>query len=269
MARFRAAHLARVVLTCAGMAAGATSNAGSPELRASLLGAATEAAASLAPPRERSEAYFALARARAALGDVARAESDARAIPDDYMRAEALALVAAAVARAGDVAGARALAAGIEDAREQSARSAAFEAVAIAQMQAGDIAGAFATTEAIEDLYRRAEAQSAVAKAQARGGDIAGALATAARIDSASWLAEARARDAYRFSEVIVEDLWYFDALAGIAAIEADRGETEAALALARTIRDPGWRARATLAVGLAQARAGDIAAAEATAAEI
>ena len=64
MARFRAAHLARVVLTCAGMAAGATSNAGSPELRASLLGAATEAAASLAPPRERSEAYFALARAR-------------------------------------------------------------------------------------------------------------------------------------------------------------------------------------------------------------
>ncbi|MFZ9684687.1 MAG: hypothetical protein ACO3BE_04765, partial [Gemmobacter sp.] len=142
MARFRAAHLARVVLACAGMAAGATSNAGSPELRASLLGAATEAAASLAPPRERSEAYFALARARAALGDVARAESDARAIPDDYMRAEALALVAAAVARAGDVAGARALAAGIEDAREQSARSAAFEAVAIAQMQAGDIAGA-------------------------------------------------------------------------------------------------------------------------------
>ena len=218
--------------------------------RAALLAEAATLAAAL-EGRALSEARFALAQTRAEIGDADAAEADAQAIPDDYMRAEALALVAAARAQSGDIAGAIATAERIEDAREQSARSAAFEAIAVAQALAGDASGAKATTGAIEDLYRRAEAQAAIARAQARSGDFDAALETARRIESTYWLADARARDAYRFSEVVIEDMWYFAALSAIAGIRAEAGDVTAARDLARSIRDGGWRARAVAAVAL------------------
>ena len=205
-----------------------------------------------------AQALCAIAGAQATAGDIEGALASARSIEDAvYVRAQALCAIAGAQATAGDIEGALASARSIEDA--VYVRAQALIAIAGAQAAAGDIEGALASARSIEDADRCAQALIAIAGAQAAAGDIEGALASARSIEDL----EPTDLERHYQSANEIEDAraaWRDEALCAIAEAQAAAGDIEGALASARSIEESVYvRAQALIAIAGAQAAAGDI----------
>jgi len=151
-----------------------------------------------------------------------------------------------------------------------SARILALEAIAVEQARRGDVDGAYETVVAIANPYRRSEAQAAIALSVARTGDISGAVRAASRIATDYWFtADQNSRKIP--SGLVVrsrefDQFWFFEALAGIAAIEAAAGDVESALQTAHAIPDVAARSRALGRIAAVQAGLGDLEGARLTA---
>jgi hypothetical protein len=235
-----------------------------------LIGAAQDALGTITRARDRDEALFAIATALGALGRTEAALAAVAGIAEADTAAEAVGEIALAVAKAGDIGRARDLALGIDDARSRSARILALEAIAAEQARRGDVAGAYETVVAIANPYRRSEAQAAIALAVAGTGDIAGAVRAASRIATDYWFTAGQ--NARKIPSGLVvrsrefDQFWFYEALAGIAAIEAATGDVEAALQTAHAVPDVAARSRALGRIAAVQAGRGDIAGARMTA---
>ena len=277
-------------------------------------------AARVSDPRMVIATLRRIARAQAEAGDVVGARATARAIPDAATRAEAINAIAAAQLVAGDTGAAQEtlaqalLATGaVTDAGRQSLllseiagvqvklgdragatasldraleraraidtpdeRERALSRIAVIQADAGRPAVALATTETITEPGQRTPALIRAAAAQAAAGEISRALATAAAIEDARYrtaalqevaLVQARrgataaARKTLARARAVSEEIDY-----GFAQAEA--GDVVGARATARAIPDAATRAEAINAIAAAQLVAGDTGAAQETLAQ-
>lgn len=235
-----------------------------------LIGAAEDARRTLTRARDRDEAGFAVATALGTLGRFEEALAVAAEIVEPDTAAEAVGEIALAIAQTGDTARARDLALGIDDARSRSARILALEAIAAEQARRGDVPGAYETVVAIANPYRRSEAQAAIALSVARTGDIAAAIRAASRIATDYWFTTDQNSRKIPSGLVVrskdFDQFWFYEALVGIAAIEAAVGDVDSALQTAHAIPDVAARSRALGRIAAAQAGGGDIAGARETA---
>ena len=219
----------------------------------------------------RAQALIAIAGAQAAAGDIEGALASARSIEDADRCAQALIAIAGAQAAAGDIEGALASARSIEDLEPtdlerhyQSAneiedaraawRDEALCAIAEAQAAAGDIEGALANARSIEEsVYVRAQALVAIAGAQAAAGDIEGALASARSIEDLEPTdLERHYQSAHEIKDALATQR--AEALRAIAEAQAAAGDIEGALASAQSIEESVYsRAEVLIAIAKAQ----------------
>jgi hypothetical protein len=275
------------------------------QIEAGDLAAAEETAQTIEDDEGRAAAFSAMATALATAqiqaGDLAAAEETAQTIEDDKRRAEALSALATAQMQSGETDAARASFAGAEAAAsriDDKDRAEAYRDLAVAQATGGDFAGGRAVAETIDDDVWRTRALLEVAVTEAKhvaGGavdNLVGAREAAAAIEDRKErvlalaqiaLAQAEANDLEGAIATLLD-------LGGVAAAiehEDDRSEALFKLAEAQfttgdgeaarsslaagvtatgTRIDDGWRQRALKEIGLVQAQAGDLPAADATA---
>jgi hypothetical protein len=241
-----------------------------PAIAHCLIGTAQDARQDLTRTRDRDEAGFAIATALGTLGRFDEALAQAADIAEPATAAEAVGEIALAIAQTGDIERARELALGIDDARSRSARILALEAIAAEQARRGDAEGAYETVVAIANPYRRSEAQAAIALSVARTGDISGAVRAASRIATDYWFTADQ--DSRKIPSGLVvrskdfDQFWFYEALVGIAEIEAVGGDVESALQTAHAIPDVAARSRALGRIAAVQAGLGDLEGARLTA---
>ncbi|MCW5723227.1 MAG: hypothetical protein KIS86_19005, partial [Devosia sp.] len=187
----------------------------------------------------RDEVQFAIATALGRLGRTDEALEIAAAIGSPRTLADAQGEIAIAAAQAGKFDKAYAIAVAINDARDKSARIAAFETLAAEQAAEGQIDAAFDTLAAITNPYRRSEAQAVVASSAARAGNIAGAMRAASQIGTNYWFAP-NLHELQIASGVVAraegfDHFWFYEALVSIAQIQAGSGDVLGALQTARS----------------------------------
>jgi hypothetical protein len=178
------------------------------------------ATAALASGHARARILREAAKAQAAAGDVVRARAIAAVISEEGESSAALRAIARAQLGRGDVTAAQATVALLPP----LAQTYVLGEVAVAQVKAGDVAGGLATARGAPTTEYRWMALRDVAIAQAAAGDLAAARQTAASIGDAS-----------------VEYQDTAEALRGISAIQAKRGDVKGAVAaaLAQTATAP------------------------------
>jgi hypothetical protein len=126
-----------------------------------------------------------IAAAQAAAGDSLAALATLAPLGPLAMQSQALEGVVRAEAARGDVAGALRTIASVAAGDLPLTAKLTF-AVAEAQAQTGDLAGAVTTVRSVQSPDTESEVRAAVAVAQARSGDVAGALATTRTITGAN-----------------------------------------------------------------------------------
>jgi hypothetical protein len=222
------------------------------QARAGDAAGARQTVGAIADRERRNLALIGIGRAQAKAGDVQGTLATA-ALASGHARARILREAAKAQAAAGDIVRARAIASVIS---EEGESSAALRAIARAQLGRGDVKNAQATVALLPPIAQT-YVIGEVAAAQVKAGDVAGALATARSAPTTDYgwmalrdvaIAQAAAGDlaaarqtAASIGDASIEYQDTAEAVRGISAIQAKRGDVKGAVsaALAQTAAAP------------------------------
>lgn len=171
--------------------------------------------------------------AQAALGDLKAAYKTLDKIKEPADRVSAVVGIAKAYFKSGD----QKKAASVfddaikeaDDAPTKKEKTELLTSIARAQAQAGDWLAAYSTVDVVPDAAEKARLLAKMAKNEARAGNIKGAITIAEGITG--------------------NDMMKGLALSDIVSIRAKNGDTQGALAMARTITDPYYRGVALVSV--------------------
>jgi len=228
-----------------------------------LLAKARAALPELTRQLERDEVHLALTTALARLGRIDEAIAESVRIDNASTRADALGEIASASARKSNFDAAFQLAISAADGRIVSAQIDALETLATHLALDGNVDGAFDTVLAISNPYRRSQAQATIAVAIAKSGNISEAIWAASRIGMGYWFTDTQSD--YKVASGVVarnaefDHYWFYEALAGIAEIQCENRDFDAALQTAYAIPDLVGRSRALSRIAGAQASLGEI----------